>query len=70
MNKTIGVILIAISLVLGYLGVDKLLNSNRSVEIVGIQIEAKDSAGEQQGYLFTGLAIIVFAGGVYILSKK
>lgn len=68
--KVLGIILILAGLVLGYFGFNKLSESTESVEIIGINIEASDTSGKQQGYVFLGLAIVLFASGVYTLNKK
>lgn len=69
-NKIIGIVLIIGSLVLGYIGIDYVTSSEASVNIVGVEIEASDESRKQQGFIYIGLAVVLFAGGVYILNKK
>ncbi|HEU0137824.1 MAG TPA: hypothetical protein VFQ50_11085 [Flavobacterium sp.] len=68
--KIIGAILILAGLALGCLGFNKVAESSESVEIVGINIEASDKSGKQEGYIYLGVAVVLFAGGIYTLSKK
>lgn len=69
-SKIIGIILIVLSAILGYIGVDKLTKSDASVEVVGIKLEASDNAKKREGYVYVGLAVLLFAGGIYTLNKK
>lgn len=69
-SKVIGIILIIASLGLGYIGVDKIADSESSVEILDIEIEASDQSGKEEGYIYTGLAVILFVSGVYLVQKR
>lgn len=69
-TKIIGVILIVASLALGYLGYNKISESTNSVNILGIKIEASDESGKTGGYIFLGLAVILFGGGIYTLRNS
>jgi hypothetical protein len=69
-GKIIGIILIIASLGLGYLGIDKIANSESSVEILDMEIEATDKSGKEEGYIYTGLAVVLFIGGVYLVRKR
>ncbi|MGK7392006.1 MAG: hypothetical protein ACNS60_16765 [Candidatus Cyclobacteriaceae bacterium M2_1C_046] len=69
-NKIIGTVLIIGSLVLGYIGVDHLMSSESAIRFGGLEIKAQDEARERQGYIYTGCALVLFAGGVYIIGKK
>jgi hypothetical protein len=31
---------------------------------------ASNESGKEQGFLFTGLAVVLFGGGIYSLNKK
>lgn len=69
MNKVIGVVLIIASLALAYVGINKISQSTESVNVLGVKIEASDNSGKTEGYLFLGLAIVLFAGGIYTVNK-
>lgn len=68
-RKIIGAILIIASLGVGYLGYTKLSESTNSVKVLGLEIEASSESGKREGYMFIGLAIILFAGGIYTINK-
>ena len=68
-NKIISVILIIVSLVMGYLAYNKIKESTKSVNLLGLKVEASDDSGKKEGYLFLGLAVILFGGGIYSLNK-
>jgi len=68
MKKSIGIILILLSLYLGYSGILKFTNSGESVEIVGIEITAEDNQKKSTAFIFLGLAIASLAGGVTLLK--
>ncbi|MCR9065780.1 MAG: hypothetical protein NXI00_17545 [Cytophagales bacterium] len=69
-KKIIGLLIILGGLVLGYTGIKKVMNSDASVEVLGLEIDASNKSGKQQGYVFVGLAVVLFAGGIYTLNKK
>jgi hypothetical protein len=69
-SKIIAAVLIIGSLFLGYIGYNKVSQSTNEVNVLGIQIEASNESGQQEGYLFLGLAAVVFAGGIYTLNKS
>ena len=69
-SKVIGIILIVVSIALGYFGVNKISNSQTSVEVLDIEMKATNQSGKQEGYIYTGLAVILFIGGVYLVQKR
>ena len=68
-SKIIGAVLILISLGIGYLGYTKIADSSASVNVLGVKIDASNESGKQEGYLFVGLAVVLFAGGIYTINK-
>jgi hypothetical protein len=68
-SKIIGAILIIISLGIGYIGFNKIADSTNSINVLGVQIEASNDSGKEQGYLYLGLAILLFVGGIYTVNK-
>lgn len=70
MQKIIGILLIAGSLVLGYMGITEIRENSASVEVFNLEIDVSNNSGKQQGYIYLGLAILLFGGGVYTLNKK
>ena len=69
-NKIISAILIIVSLIMGYLAYNKISESTTSVNLLGLKVEASDDSGKKEGYLFLGLAVILFSGGIYTLNKS
>lgn len=69
-NKIISVTLIILSLVMGYLAYNKISESTKSVNLLGLKVEASDESGKKEGYLFLGLAVILLGGGIYTLNKS
>lgn len=69
-SKSIGILLIAVSLYMGYLGINKVSNSSAKIEVIGIEIDASNDSGKEQGFLYIGLAVVLFAGGIYSINKK
>ena len=69
-NKIISAALIIVSLVLGYLAYNKISESTKSLNLLGLKVEASDESGKKEGYLFLGLAVILFGGGIYTLNKS
>ncbi len=70
MKKIIGILLIILALYLGYVGITKFSNSGESVEIVGIEISAEDSKKKSTSFIYLGLAVVSFIGGIGLVSKK
>lgn len=68
-SKIIGAILIIISLGVGYLGYNKVAANSESVDVLGIELNVSDESGKQEGYIYLGLAAVLFAGGIYTLNK-
>lgn len=69
-TKLIGIVLIVLSVGLGYTGFNKVSANSASVKILGLEIDASNESGKTQGYIFLGLAVALFAGGIYTLNKK
>lgn len=69
-SKIIGIVLIVFSLFIGYQGVNKISNNTAEVNLLGIKIDASNESGQTKGYLFVGLAALLFAGGVFVLKKE
>ena len=69
-NKIISSILIIVSFVMGYLAYNKITESTKSINLLGLKVEASDDSGKKEGYLFLGLAVVLFGGGIYTLNKS
>ena len=69
-SKIIGIILIVISLAVGYVGINKIADNTKEINLLGLKIDASNESGKEQGYLYLGLAVILLAGGVYTVNKS
>jgi hypothetical protein len=69
-SKIIGAVLIIISLGIGYVGFNKIADSTNSIKLLGVQIDASNESGKEQGYLYLGLALVLFVGGIYTVNKS
>ena len=69
-SKIIGIVLIVISLAVGYVGINKIADNTKEINLLGLKIDASNESGKEQGYLYLGLAVIVLAGGVYTVNKS
>ena len=69
-SKIIGAVLIVISLAIGYIGINKISDNTKQINILGLKIDADNEAGQQQGYLYLGLAVVLFGGGVFAVKGR
>ncbi|MBD0725798.1 hypothetical protein B6A10_11450 [Flavobacterium sp. L1I52] len=69
-SKIIAIILIVISLGLGYFGLNKVKENTTEVNFLGLKIEASNESEKRQGYIYLGLAVLLFGGGIYTINKS
>lgn len=69
-TKLIGAALIILSLSLAYIGINKIADNTKQVNLLGLKIDASNESGKQQGYMYIGAAILLFGGGIYTLKSK
>jgi hypothetical protein len=69
-SKIIGILLIVISVAIGYIGINKIGDNTKEVNFLGLKIDASNESGKQKGYLYLGLSVILLAGGVYTVNKS
>ncbi|MGA9637604.1 hypothetical protein [Flavobacterium sp.] len=67
--KIIGIVLIILSLGIGYTGINKVSNNTAEVNVLGLEIDASNESGKQQGYIYLGLAAVLFVGGIFTMNK-
>lgn len=70
MRATIGIILIVVALILGYLGITQVQESTSAVKILGIELRAEDKGSKETGFIELGLGIVSLAAGIFLVSKK
>jgi hypothetical protein len=68
-SKIIGAILVVVSFAVGYIAVNRIADSTKTIKFLGIRIDASNESGQIQGYIFLGLAILIFVGGIYAIVK-
>jgi hypothetical protein len=64
------IILIALGVYLGYIGVNKLANNTNEIKFLGIEIDASNEKGQTQGVIFIVLAAMMIGGGAAVMKKK
>lgn len=69
-NKIIGIILIIFSIYIGYQGVNKIADNTAEINFLGIKVDASNESGQSKGYLFVGIAVLLFAGGIFAVKKE
>lgn len=69
-SKIVGIVLIILSLAIGYKGYNKISESTAKVNVLGLKLEASDESEKNQGYLFLGIGAVLLAGGIYTLNKS
>jgi len=69
-SKIIGIVLIVISIGVGYVGINKIADNTKEINLLGLKIDASNESGKEHGYLYLGLAVILLAGGVYTVNKS
>lgn len=69
-TNIVGILLIVAGVFLGYLGITKIVDNSAEVKIFDLEIDVSNESGKEQGYVYLGIAALLFAGGVYSLKKK
>jgi len=67
--KIAGIVLIVISLAIGYVGLNRVADSTKEINFLGLKIDASNESGQMQGFLYLGAAAALLAGGLYALKK-
>ena len=69
-SKIFAAVLIVLSLSIGYIGINKISDNTKEINFFGLKINASNESGQQQGIIYLGIAIIIFAGAVYATKSK
>ena len=69
-TKIIGLILLIISLGFAYIGFNKVADNTKEINFLGLKIDASNESGKQQGFIYLGMAIAFFGGGIYTINKS
>ena len=70
MKSAIGIILIVVALVLGYLGVTQIQESTSALKVLGIELKAEDKTRKEAGFIQLGLGVVALVGGIYLVGKR
>ena len=70
MKKIVGIVLIVLSIGLGYFGVTQFADSGESVDVLGIEISAEDNKQKTSSFIYLGLAVASLIGGVALVKGK
>lgn len=69
-SKIIGAILIIVSLLVGYVGFNKVADNTKQINLLGLKIDASNESGKEQGYIYLGFAVVLFGGGIFTLNRS
>jgi hypothetical protein len=69
-SKIIGAALLVMGLTVGYLGFKKISDNTSEVKVLGLEINASNESGKQEGYIYLGVAAILLSSGIYTLNKN
>ena len=70
MKKGIGIMLLLLAAFLAYQGITTVSGAGESVEVIGIELSAEDSGMKTNGFIYLGLSVVSFLGGLFLLGKK
>lgn len=69
-GKIIGIIVMLIGIYTSYLGIEKINNNSAEIEALGMELDISNKDGQQQGFIYLGLGVILILGGAYVIAKK
>lgn len=69
-SKIIAIVLIVAALSLAYIGINTVMANSESVNFLGLKFDVSNEDGKMKGFIYIGLAVALFAGGVYTLGKS
>ncbi len=69
-SKIIAIVLIVAGIALAYIGINTVMANTESVNFFGLKFDVSNESGKTKGFLYIGLAVVLFIGGIYTLNKK
>ena len=69
-SKIIAIVLIIAALSLAYIGINTVMANTESVNFLGLKFDVSDESGKMRGFIYIGLAVALFVGGIYTLNKS
>lgn len=70
MKSTPGLILVLAGIALAVYGVMLFGDSGSSASVLGMEMSVQDNDLRMQSYLFMGLGVVAFIGGLFLAKKK
>ncbi len=70
MKQIIGILLILGGLFFAYMGLSKLDNSSKSLELGDLELTAEDSSGKTTAYVYLGLSGLFLVGGIVSIRRR
>lgn len=68
-NKIVAILLIVAGLGIAYTGINTVSDNSASVEVLDVELDLSNESGKEQGYIYMGLGVLLFVGGLYTLKK-
>ncbi|HOZ74275.1 MAG TPA: hypothetical protein PLS51_01360 [Flavobacterium sp.] len=68
-SKIIAIVLIVAALAIAYIGINTVMANTESFNFLGMKFDVSNESGKMKGFLYIGLAVVLFGGGVYTLNK-
>ncbi len=69
-SKIIAIVLIIAGIALAYIGINTIMANTESVNFLGLKFDVSNEDGKMKGFIYTGLAVVLFIGGIFTLNKK
>lgn len=70
MKQIFGIVLILGGLFFAYMGISKLDNSSKSLELGDLELKAEDSSGKTTAYVYLGLSGLFLVGGIISIRRR
>lgn len=68
-SKIIAIVMIVAALAIAYIGINTVMANTESFNFLGMKFDVSNESGKMKGFLYIGLALVLFFGGVYTLNK-
>jgi hypothetical protein len=68
-SKIIAIVMIVAALALAYIGINTVVANTESFNFLGIKFDVSNESGKMKGFLYIGLAVVLFGGGLFTLNK-
>jgi len=69
-RKVIGILLIVISLGLGYFGLNKISDNSASIEVLDLKVDMSNNSEKELVYIYVVSALALLIGGLYLLKNE